>query len=488
MQKFGVGRPLQCLLLIVVLLVPWAIMVGEMPAILASSEKAIEEDMPIKVIEVEKIVYRNVTVEVEKVKIVYVNDNNADFPQESAANPNEPEHKSIISNNSKPIIYNGDLRARRPQKRTIIAVEVAKTRKSPREFLTMIFASWSFVRTQWNILSRVRVDMWVACEVGVCEYLPIDCVEFEDILYIEDAQGPICIFHRLAQDYADKWRRLNYMFMTSLEFGMMEPFKFILPLYDYVLRADVDCFITPKINNWIPEQPSAIGWGYLGSGWTSGRLRKMAEKYNLTHRGVHHFQSTWYVQADKFVELITLTVDIVQKLLENEFTREICMTLQKENHGKKRCAWPDWHRGVASLYASELALNHIFEDLNAQWKTRLLDVPVTHKTGLVEEIVCAHNIHVGIKNGLWHKFPFHAFFKGGWSTICHQRVKDEYSPEKGISTSGSLNDYCREVAWRSVHAACGFQNLNFNRRPERRRMKELFEPTESILSATDGLS
>jgi len=463
MQKYVVGRPLQCMVVVVFMLIPWAVLVCELffaqPAMLGDSEKAIEEDMPVKVIEVEKIVYRNVTVEVEKVKIVFANETNS---------INQAKENGESLNKAESVTDNSDSEAIRRQRRTIIAVEVAKTRKSPREFLTMIYASWSFVRSQWNMFSRVRVDMWVACEVGVCEYLPIDCVEFEDLYHIEIAQAPICVFHRLGGDYADKWRRLNYMFMTSLEFGMMEPFKSILPLYDYVLRADVDCFITPKINDWIPEMPSAIGWGYLGSGWTSGRLRKMAQKYNLTHRGVHHFQSTWYIQSDKFLELITLTVDIVQKLLENEFSREICMTLQKENNGKKRCAWPDWHRGVASLYASELALNHVFEDLNAQWKSRLLDVAVTHKTGLVEEIVCAHNIHVGIKSGLWHKFPFHAFFRGGWSTICHQRVNDEYDPTKGISTSGSLNVYCRDVAWRSVHSACGFQNIN------RRRMHELF--------------
>jgi len=55
---------------------------------------------------------------------------------------------------------------------------VAGTKKSPREFLTMLYASWSHVRSLWNLESKVAVDLWAACEPKACPYMPIDCKKF----------------------------------------------------------------------------------------------------------------------------------------------------------------------------------------------------------------------------------------------------------------------------------------------------------------------
>lgn len=281
---------------------------------------------------------------------------------------------------------------------------------------------------------------------------------------------PSCWFNELPVNYIDKWKELNYLFMTSVEFGAQEPFRSVVPYYDYIIRVDVDAFVTPRILQYIPPNDGgSFSYGFMGTDFTKARLRDLAEEWGLRHQNVTGMQSTWYINAKYYIDAIEKTSKYAQKLLETQWLEEICDQLMEEN-GKKICGWANWHRGVVSLYASELALNDVIDDFNDSFRTKLIDVAVTRHVQ-TSDVILAHNIHTHLKDGDYHKFPFHKNFNFGWEKTCEAAEK-EYDWRKRVR-EGKLNDYCRDISWSAVHHACGLKGKKFKPKALRRFLLDL---------------
>jgi len=365
-------------------------------------------------------------------------------------------------------------------KRSVIVVEIPSTTRGPREFLTMIFASWRYVSRRFNAESKVMVDILVACETKTCPYMPVDCIPYSDevVQFARSSIKPGCYYAPVNDDYVQKWKDYAYMFMTSVEFGAMDPFKKFIPIYDFVLRTDADTFITPTILDFIPKRGSAFSKGYMGTDYTKTHLKEVANKWGITHKGITGMQSTWYVSGSKYVELIEKVTAYAEKLLSEEFTSEICQELAKKR-GKKTCDWPDWHRGVVSLYASELAVNNVMTEMKANepdWRTDMLDVSVTRDVG-VDRVVCAHNIHVGVKKGEFHKFELHRLMKDSWNDVCSSTLSANYHPDLRVREK-KLNEYCRDIAWGAVAEAC---SLKWDPKAKQLHRRNLLRTDASIL-------
>lgn len=56
--------------------------------------------------------------------------------------------------------------------------------------------------------------------------------------------------------------------------------------------------------------------------------------------------ATWYGLCKNIIDIAELTMKITGSILEKDFL---------ESHG----SWPNWYRGVSSMYGSELAINHL---------------------------------------------------------------------------------------------------------------------------------
>lgn len=119
--------------------------------------------------------------------------------------------------------------------------------------------------------------------------------------------------------------------------------------YTHLLRTDVDTLLFP---GWDEFRPVGFRWGkggYAGVPEVHEKLAAVADLYGLTHRGVTPIGSTWYGPTDIVRRAAALTEMLTKHLVANEFAKD-------------PGAWPGWYRGVSSMYAGEIAVNHLVAD------------------------------------------------------------------------------------------------------------------------------
>lgn len=164
--------------------------------------------------------------------------------------------------------------------------------------------------------------------------------------------------------------------------------------YDFVLRSDLDCFLTPT---WAhthfrtlrgPAHTILVGEGYYivdGPQYqTIQHLEYVARQLGLHTPVVNNIGTTWGGPLALARATALLQVQIIRWLDLYEFT------------AFDRCCagtsgWPNWHWGVLTLYAGHLAMNNL-PHLNR--RPGLLDHATTGTTPLnTSEILHLHVLH-----------------------------------------------------------------------------------------------
>jgi hypothetical protein len=189
-----------------------------------------------------------------------------------------------------------------------------------------------------------------------------------------------------------------------------------LDQYMHLLRTDVDTFITPAWNDFHPTTFTCGTGGYSNDEDVRQRLREIAARYGLVHRGLINVGSTWYGptevvrRASAFAEMLT------KHILTHYFATD-------------EGAWPGWYRGVTLLYAGEIAVNHCAPDA---MQSVLLDAGTTSR----ESVARFPHLHC------WHtddKFSKHAFMCGRYT------LEDARDLDLDI-----VNDYCLAMSFRAL--------------------------------------
>jgi hypothetical protein len=103
--------------------------------------------------------------------------------------------------------------------------------------------------------------------------------------------------------------------------------------------------------------------------------------------GKFNLGATWYGNGAMILRLAKLATDINFHLLEHAF------------NNKSENKWPFWFSGVASMYAQELAVNHLVPET---FITHKLDFPSDRD----EDINNVYHIHCFHSPGLFNKFEF----------------------------------------------------------------------------------
>jgi len=88
----------------------------------------------------------------------------------------------------------------------------------------------------------------------------------------------------------------------------------------------------------------------------------VAAEFGLSHRGLHNIGATWHGPTAQVLAVGRLMVPLMKYFITVEFNRR---------HGK----WPGWYRGVSSMYASEIAINHLIDAVRIE--PDQLDFPST---------------------------------------------------------------------------------------------------------------
>ena len=190
----------------------------------------------------------------------------------------------------------------------------------------------------------------------------------------------------------------------------------VLDRYTHLLRTDVDTFITPAWNDFHPTGFTCGIGAYSNDDDVRERIREIAARYGLTHRGLTNVGSTWYGPTDVVRRASAFTEMLVKHILSHYFASD-------------EGAWPGWYRGVTLLYAGEIAVNHCAPDAKL---SALLDAVSTMRESVSH---CAH-IHC------WHtddKFSKHHFMSG------------RYTPEDARDLDlDVVSDYCMAMSFRSL--------------------------------------
>ncbi len=256
------------------------------------------------------------------------------------------------------------------------------------------------LRESWLYVASPNTDLVAIGPGNVLAQLPDDLVKIEQRPATDD---PV-------------WQGYKYVNAIACLNG---PGSEQLERYTHLLRTDADTFITPA---WHTFRPAAFAFGNGGyaNEDVPERLRALAERLGLVHRGHTNVGSTWYGPTAVVRQAAAISEQVTKHLITEEFAND-------------PGAWPGWFREVSVKYASEIAVNHCAPDAQ---RTVLLDASSTSD----EPITHYAHIHC------WHtdqRFSKHAFMAG-------QYTRDE-APNLDL---GVIRDYALEMSFRSLSTIC----------------------------------
>ena len=172
--------------------------------------------------------------------------------------------------------------------------------------------------------------------------------------------------------------------------------------YDYLMRSDMDVFISPFAGKWLPRYCNdfIVGSGGFSEDFNNKRLGRVANDLGLEYAYVKNLGSTWYSTPEQFRLVSYLTLVGMSYLSQYEFS-------EPEREGKVGgVLWPYWHFGVLLLYGQSIGLNHLIasKQLNVVKLERYID----YGSGNVESIMDKIHIHVYHGEDLFSKSSFKA--------------------------------------------------------------------------------
>jgi glycosyltransferase involved in cell wall biosynthesis len=253
------------------------------------------------------------------------------------------------------------------------------------------------LRHSWLYARSPDTDLVVIGPAGVLARLPDDLVKIEQQPAADD---PVWRGYR----YANAIACLNGDGAEQLD------------RYTHLLRTDVDTFITPAWNDFHPTGFLVGNGGYSNDDEVRQRLRDIAARYGLVHRGLTNVGSTWYGPTEVVRRVGAFAEMLTKHILTHHFS---------DHEGE----WPGWYRGVASRYAGEIAVNHCAPDAQ---RTELLDASSTSQEPL-SRYAHIHCLHTD------EKFSKHAFMGGRYTLEDTQDLDLQ-----------AVRGYCMAMSFRSL--------------------------------------
>ncbi|SDJ53281.1 DUF7164 domain-containing protein [Salimicrobium halophilum] len=157
--------------------------------------------------------------------------------------------------------------------------------------------------------------------------------------------------------------------------------------FDWVLHTDVDTFLTPAWNDFHPMRYTTGKGAYAHTYEVKNKIRRTSDLFNFRHQGQFNVGSTHYGGSGDVLEVAKTATEVTKYLLRHEF---------KDREG----TWPGWYRGVSSLYAREIAVNHHVDDFSVS--ADHLDYPSTSGQSVQDH----PHIHCWHTKEIFSKFAF----------------------------------------------------------------------------------
>jgi hypothetical protein len=145
---------------------------------------------------------------------------------------------------------------------------------------------------------------------------------------------------------------LNYHYVNSISCITLNQDWLLKSNYEYILKTDCDVFLTNNFIDFFPDKHLFYtGRGaYSNSDNIRNKIKTIAKRNGYRYQDNQNIGATWYGNKNDIINVAKLTIEALADLLKNDFPTE----------GQ----WPDWYKGVSSMYASELAVNHLIDKNN----------------------------------------------------------------------------------------------------------------------------
>ena len=144
-----------------------------------------------------------------------------------------------------------------------------------------------------------------------------------------------------------------YGFVNSFAmFNEPEEETWIRERYEYILKTDCDVFLTKNILGYEPDKLMVGMGGYMSQSPDTvlPNLIRIKDKLGLNYHHLNHIGASIFGPTEHVTTTVNNHYQLTNYILMTEFSKEF------------KGQWPNWFRGVASMYAIHLAINHMFSE------------------------------------------------------------------------------------------------------------------------------
>lgn len=148
----------------------------------------------------------------------------------------------------------------------------------------------------------------------------------------------------------DIWH--SYGFVNSFAmFNDSEVAEWTKSKYDYILKTDCDVFLTEHVKGLNPSKAMIGQGGYMEDGDVDEillKLKSYSEKLNFRNKHMNHIGASIFAKTEEVIGIVKYHFMITKLILQTGW--------KQGEIGK----WPGWFKGVASMYAIHIVINHFY--------------------------------------------------------------------------------------------------------------------------------
>ena len=275
------------------------------------------------------------------------------------------------------------------------------------EEFTWLHKTWLF----WDL--NEEYDIVVFCNPNVISKLP-KCSNLV-IQPLEPLNKPGTI-----------WQ--NYGFVNSFAMFNDEENVKLVSKYDYILKSDCDVFLTNWIKGLNPSKALIGQGGYMEHGDTEeilNNIKAISKKFKLRYSNMNHIGASIFAKTEEVTAIVKYHFQLTKYLLQTGW--------KAGDIGQ----WPGWYKGVASMYAIHITINHFYGPQNC--------------TLYAIDSKCWD---LNIEQDVYHIHAWHA--PKYWSKMRH--FEGQYEKYNAESIPTTAQEYCHWVSTNSLEEMLKIKN------------------------------
>eukprot|EP00111_Clytia_hemisphaerica_P017659 TCONS_00052246-protein len=363
----------------------------------------------------------------------------------------------VIANKRNDLLYNKQntpsLQKKSIRDRLGMIAYIPHSLQHAHQFLVLLHGSWKYIVDHQkelfpnnnNLDSLNDLDLLAFCHPSICKELAHVCTVISNLQEITATTVQRCWAVIQPFEIDIPYGPLNsFIMFNRTDIGELKT------RYKYILRTDNDVFVTPAMFKLKPKV-FLHGHGGYSDPFNMARLKQVAARLHMTHRGRHAIGSTWCGETAQFLKLAKRTLEVTRYVWLNEFDPNAkgleTIPFDKNREGE----WIRWWRPVSLLYGGEITLNHMITDISEKNQGKFDSSSCdTVSVWTTPHIHCWHN------DCEFQKFKFSKYLNiaiyGRASetlpgTIVHRIVENIYSQDV---SKMNLQQYSQYIAWNSV--------------------------------------